>query len=76
MSLVTSATCSYCELKAEFRIDNIDYELHACPAHKKTAITEFNVVQGIESFRMETESSMGFRAPMKITYNENDVCGQ
>lgn len=63
MSLVASATCSYCEEKAEFRIGNIEYELHACLPHKETAIVEFNTVQGIESWRLETESNLGFPVP-------------
>lgn len=74
MSLVASAVCSYCKEKAEFRIDNYDYELHACPEHKETAIIEFNVVQGIGAWRMETESSVGFRVPMKVTYDGGDTC--
>jgi hypothetical protein len=74
MSLVTSAICSFCEEYAEFRIGNNDYELHACPPHEETAIFEFNAVEGTDSWRLETHSSDGFRAPIKITYDGGETC--
>jgi hypothetical protein len=58
MSLVTTATCSYCKEMAEYRVGDNDYELHACPTHKKVAWTEFNLVKGIGSWRMESHSKL------------------
>lgn len=74
MSLVASAKCSYCEEVAEFRIGNYDYELHACPPHEETAVDEFNAVQGVGAWRMESESDIGFPMPIKITYDGGEIC--
>jgi hypothetical protein len=58
-----SARCSYCAEYATFRIGNNDYELHSCTTHKETAIDEFNVVEGVDSWRMESHSNLGFPKP-------------
>jgi hypothetical protein len=66
MGIDKSATCSYCVGSATFRIENADYELHACDMHEDAAYSEFDSVNGEDSWRMVSIASHGFPEPKRI----------
>ncbi|NOV02132.1 hypothetical protein GC097_19170 [Paenibacillus sp. LMG 31457] len=55
-----SASCSYCDAAATFRIGNAEYELHACDRHEDSAVNEFDFVSGEQSWRTISMASHGF----------------